>query len=156
MCVKRQFISISGWCHTQKKTQAVQYTARHFCDTQDLLPSRAVWETLPQGNVQKCTIKKACYNVVFNTIFSNTYYIQWYNTHYYYYFLVQYPCALCCFPSGTVKRKAGSCYGCVQASSLLATCFYPTSRGFYSPRNTIHWLWTVCRDCRKLSGNSTQ
>lgn len=60
-----------------------------------------------------------------------------------------------CVCAGTVRRRAGSCSGCVPVSFLPVTSSYLTSRGFYSRRNIIRWRLTACRDCRKLYGENT-
>lgn len=54
--------------------------------------------------------------------------------------------------SGTVRRKAGSCCGCVLVCFLPVTCCCRTSSASCSPRNTTRSLETACRGCTKLYG----
>lgn len=59
-----------------------------------------------------------------------------------------------CAAAGTVRRKAGSCCGCVLVCFLPVTCCCRTSSVSSSPRNTTHSLETACRGCTKLCGKT--
>lgn len=62
------------------------------------------------------------------------------------------PCV--CDAAGTVRRKAGSCSGCVLDSFLPVTFCCRIFSVSSSPRSTTLCLETACKDCTKLCGRS--